>query len=54
MLVFGIDVPLIEIIFAMAIILFLLLVESIVVVSLLARQMGKTKRLSELIELYLR
>ncbi|MEK6938177.1 MAG: hypothetical protein AABX04_03990 [Nanoarchaeota archaeon] len=50
MLVFGVDVPLIEVILALAIILFLLLVEAIVVIALLIKQLQKTKKLGELME----
>ena len=50
MLVFGVDVPLVEVIFTLAIILFFLLVESIIVVTLLLKQMNKTKQLSGLIK----
>ena len=50
MLVFGIDVPLVEVIFALAIIIFILLVESIVIISLLIKQMNKSKKLGSLIE----
>jgi len=50
MLVFGIDVPLVEVVFALAIIMFLLLVESIIVISLLVKQLNKTKTLGELVQ----
>ena len=50
MLVFGIDVPLIEVILALAIVMFLLLVESIVIISLLVKHLNKTKRLGDLVE----
>tara|TARA_Y100000310_G_C20367234_1_gene661791 strand:- start:159 stop:380 length:222 start_codon:yes stop_codon:yes gene_type:complete len=50
MLAFGVDVPLIEIIFALALIIFILLVETIVILSLLMKQMNKSKDLARLIE----
>jgi len=50
MLLFGIDVPLLEIIFVMGIVIFLLLVESIVIIAMLSKQMSKTKKLGELVE----
>lgn len=50
MLVFGVDIPLIEVIFAVGIIMFILLIETIVVISLLIKQMNKSKRLAELVE----
>ncbi len=48
MIVFGIDIPLVEVLLALAIIVFLLLAEAIIVLALLLRQMNKTKKLSEL------
>jgi hypothetical protein len=50
MLVFGVDVPLVEVIFAFAIIIFILFIEAVIVIGLLIKQMNKTKQLSELIE----
>ncbi len=50
MLAFGVDVPLVEIIFALALIIFVLLIETIVIISLLMKQMHKSKELSHLIE----
>jgi len=49
-LVFGIDIPLVEVLLTLAIIVLLLLVESLVVVALLMRQMGKTRKVSEAVE----
>jgi hypothetical protein len=50
MLVFGLDIPLVEIILIFAIIIFLLLVETVVIISLLIKQLNKTKNLGVLIE----
>ena len=50
MLVFGVDIPLVEIILIFALIIFLLLVEVIIVITLLLRHLNKTKKLSLLIE----
>ena len=50
MLVFGVDIPLVEVIFVLSIIIFILLIEAIVVISLLVKQMNKTKQLTGLIE----
>lgn len=50
MLVFGVDIPLVEIILGLAIIVFILLVESIVIIGMLVKQTNKTKKLSELIQ----
>lgn len=49
MLVFGVDVPLVEVIFAFAIIIFILLMEALVIILLLARQMHKTKEIGVLL-----
>ena len=49
MLIFGIDVPLIEIVFALVLIVFIILVETIVVVILLMKNLNKTKKVSELL-----
>lgn len=46
MLVFGIDIPLVEIILTLGIIMFLLLIECIVIISLLIKQLNKVKSLS--------
>ena len=50
MLVFGIDMPLVEIVFAIAIIILILLIESLVVIMLLLKQMSKTKKVGEAVE----
>ena len=50
MLVFGVDIPLVEVIFVLCIIIFLLLVEAIVVISLLMKQMHKTNKLGDLVQ----
>ena len=50
MLVFGVDVPLIEIVFILAIILFFVLIEVIIIVSMLIKQTNKAKDLSMSIE----
>jgi predicted PurR-regulated permease PerM len=50
MLVFGIDIPLVEVIFVLCIVIFLLLIEAIVVISLLMKQMHKTNKLGDLIQ----
>ncbi len=45
MLVFGVDIPLMELVFSFAIILFLILIEAIIIISLLVKQLNKTKQL---------
>jgi len=49
MLVFGVDVPLIEIVLVFAVIIFLLLVEAVVVIALLVKEINNTKKLSSLV-----
>lgn len=49
MLVFGIDVPLVEVILAFTILVFILFIETVVVLILLVRQINKTKKLSEIV-----
>ena len=49
MLMFGVDIPLVEIIFAIALIMFILLIETIVLITLLIKQINKTKKLTEVI-----
>lgn len=51
MIIFGIDVPLAEIMFAQVVITFILLVESIIVVMMLLRQMGKAKKLTQALQM---
>jgi short subunit fatty acids transporter len=48
MLVFGIDIPLVEIIFALAIILVILMIEAIVIIAMMAAQLQKVKKIDEL------
>ncbi len=50
MLVFGVDVPLIEIVIGLVVVIFIMLAEAIIVVSLLMKQLNKSKKLAELIE----
>jgi len=50
MLVFGIDVPLVEIILGILVVVFLLFVEAIILIGLITKQMQKSKRLGDLIE----
>jgi membrane protein insertase Oxa1/YidC/SpoIIIJ len=50
MLIFGADIPLIEVIFALSIIIFIILLETIILVTLMLRQMQKTRQLASLIE----
>lgn len=49
MLIFGVDVPLVEIVLTFAILIFLLFVETVVVLILLVQQMNKTRKLGDLL-----
>ena len=49
MLVFGIDIPLVELIIGMSFIMFILLVEVLVLVVLLMKHYHKTKKVVELV-----
>jgi len=50
MLVFGVDIPLIELVLVLAIIMFLLLIEAIVVIALMVKQLQKSRKLGEVME----
>jgi preprotein translocase subunit SecG len=50
MLVFGIDVPLVEVIFTFAIIILILLIESLIIIVLLLKQSHKSKQIGEAVE----
>ncbi len=47
MLVFGVDIPLIEVVFALAMVGFIILVEIIIVVVLLMKNLNKAKELGD-------
>ena len=48
MLVFGIDIPLVEVILVIGLILFILLIEALVVIGMLMNQMNKMKQVIQL------
>ncbi len=50
MLVFGFDLPLVEVVLIFALVIFVLLVETIVIISLLVRQLSQAKELSMLLQ----
>lgn len=50
MLVFGIDVPLIEVVLGLAVVTFILLAEALIVVILLIKQINKSRKLMSLVE----
>ena len=49
MLVYGIDIPLVEVILAFAIIIFIILVEAVIIITLMVKQLNKTKNLGDLL-----
>ena len=49
MLVFGIDIPLVEVILVFALIIFIILLEAIVIIAMMVKQLNKTKKLGDLI-----
>ena len=50
MLAFGVDIPLVEIFLVFAIVVFILLVESVIIIALLVKQQQKTKNMGLLLE----
>ncbi|MBI4009646.1 MAG: hypothetical protein HY361_00425 [Candidatus Aenigmarchaeota archaeon] len=50
MLTFGVDIPLVEILLTFGIIIFILLVESVIIIGLLVKQLQKTKNVGMLLE----
>ncbi len=54
MLVFGVDIPLVEVVLTVSIILFILLIETAIVVSLAVKQMNKAKELLEAMDTLVR
>ena len=50
MLVFGVDIPLVEIILLFGVVIFILLVESVIIIALLVKQLQKTKNVGVLLE----
>ncbi|GEM_PF-1065279 len=49
-LVSGIDIPLVEVILIFGIVVFILLIESIIIIGLLVKQLQKTKNVGMLLE----
>lgn len=49
-LVGGIDIPLVEVILVFGVVIFILLIESIIIISLLVKQLQKTKNVGVLLE----
>lgn len=49
MLVFGVDIPLIELMLVFAFITFVLLIEAIIVIMLQVKHLNKTKKVTELL-----
>ena len=50
MLTFGVDITLVEILLTFGIIIFILLVESVIIIGLLVKQLQKTKNVGMLLE----
>jgi len=50
MLVFGVDVPLVEVVITLSIIVFIILIEAIIVIGILIKQSNKSRQLTDLIE----
>lgn len=50
MLAFGVDIPLVEIILIFGVVIFILLVESVIIIGLLVKQLQKTKNVGILLE----
>jgi hypothetical protein len=50
MLFFGADIPLVEVIFVLLLVAFIVLVEVVIIVSLLLKQTNKSKQLVNLLE----
>ena len=50
MLIFGVDVPLLEVILTFAIIILLILIEAIVIIALISKQLSKMRNMGELLE----
>jgi len=50
MLAFGVDIPLVEIILIFGVVIFILLVESLIIIGLLVKQLHKTKNVGILLE----
>ena len=50
MLVFGVDIPLVEIVLTIAVIIIILLVQSLIIIVLLMKQMNKTKKVGRAVE----
>ncbi len=46
---FGVDIPLVEVTIALALVLFILLIETLIIIILLMKQMGKSKQLGDMI-----
>jgi hypothetical protein len=50
MLVFGVDIPLVEVVISLSVIIIIVLIEVIIIVSLMLKQMNKSKELTQLLE----
>jgi hypothetical protein len=50
MLVFGIDIPLVEVILVFSILVFIILFEALVIIILMTKQLNKMKQASSLVQ----
>ena len=50
MLAFGVDIPIVEIILIFGIVVFILLIESVIIIGLLVKQLQKTRNVGQLLE----
>ena len=50
MLAFGADIPIVEIILIFGIVVFILLIESVIIIALLVKQLQKTRNVGQLLE----
>lgn len=50
MIIFGFDIPLVEVILILTVVIVVLLVESLILIALLVSQSSKIKRVSQLVQ----
>jgi len=50
MLIFGFDIPLVEIMFTLVLVTIILLIEAVIIILLLVKQMNDVKKLTHLVE----
>ena len=50
MLVFGIDIPLVEVILVFSILIFIILLEALIIIIIMTKQLNKMKQASSLVQ----